>query len=311
MNDSWGVLEQAAELARRGEAFALATVVWRQRPSSGKAGSRAIITVDGQVHGWIGGACAEPAVIREARGVIESGNARLLLLGSPEQFGGAVPEGMDVVPISCQSEGALEVYIEPVLPAPRLVVVGSSPMAETLTKLAQTLGWHADLIAGRDFATEDADGRSMVVVATQGHNDEEVLERAAAARPAYLGLVGSKKRGAAVLGYLADRGVPAGQLDNVKVPAGLDLGSTTHSEIAVAILAELVKLRACGAIVTRAAATSTADIEALDPVCGMPVATGRGGGMPLEHDGTAYYFCCAGCRQAFENDPAAYARVPR
>jgi xanthine dehydrogenase accessory factor len=319
-DESWVVLEQAAELARRGEAFALATVVWRQRPSSGKEGSRAIITSSGQVHGWIGGACAEPAVIREARGVIESGDARLLLLGSAEQFGSTVPEGMRVVPISCQSEGALEVYIEPVLPAPRLVVIGGSPMAQTLAKLAQTLGWHADLIAGEDFGTPDADQHSMVVVATQGHNDEEVLERAAAARPAYLGLVGSHKRGQAVLGYLADRGVPAGQLDRIRVPAGLDLGSTTHAEIAVAILAELVQLRASGAIAAggaaetataggKSAAAAAAEVsEATDPVCGMTVGTGPGA-LTLEHGGTTYYFCCAGCRRAFENDPAAYARA--
>jgi xanthine dehydrogenase accessory factor len=319
-DETWGVLEQAAELARRGEAFALATVVWRQGPSSSKEGSRAIITAGGELHGWIGGACAEPTVISEARKVIESGAARLLLLGSPEQFGGAVPEGMTVVPISCQSEGALEVYIEPVLPAPRLVVVGSSPMAQTLAKLARTLGWHADLIAGEDFGTADADRRSMVVVATQGHNDEEALERAVAARPAYLGLVGSHKRGTAILGYLADRGVPADQLDRVKVPAGIDLGSTTHSEIAVAILAELVQLRASGEIAAapgsapgpasaQAPATPPAD-AATDPVCGMTVVTGRGA-LTLEHDGTTYYFCCAGCRRAFENDPAAYVTARR
>jgi xanthine dehydrogenase accessory factor len=323
-DDSWAVLEHAAELARRGEAFALATVVWRQGPSSSKEGSRAIITASGELHGWIGGACAEPAVIREARRVIESGDARLLLLGSPEQFGGAVPAGMAVVPISCQSEGALEVYIEPVLPAPRLVVVGSSPMAQTLAKLAQTLGWHADLIDGQDFQAKDADRQSMVVVATQGHNDEEVLERAAAARPAYLGLVGSRKRGTAVLGYLADRGVPAEVLDQIQVPAGLDLGSTTHAEIAVAILAELVQVRAAGAKPPsvppskheHAKATEHAKVSdhaagAVDPVCGMTVSTGDGGGLPLELGGTTYYFCCAGCRRAFENDPAAYARAPR
>jgi xanthine dehydrogenase accessory factor len=318
-DDSRGVLEQAAELARRGEAFALATVVWRQGPSSSTKGSRAIITASGELHGWIGGACAEPAVIREARRVIESGDARLLLLGSPDQFGGAVPEGMRVVPISCQSEGALEVYVEPVLPAPRLVVVGGSPMAQTLTKLADTLGWHAELIAGRDFRTADADEQSMVVVATQGHNDEEVLERAVAARPAYLGLVGSQKRGTAVLGYLADRGVPAEQLRRIRVPAGLDLGSTTHAEIAVAILAELVQLRASGAIATApaghqterppasASRETTPAGEAVDPVCGMTVDTSQGG-LPLEHDGTTYYFCGAGCRRTFENDPAAFTR---
>src|SRR5579863_8221391 len=104
--DGWGVLEQAGELARRGEAFALATVVWRQGPSSSQTGSRAIITAAGELHGWIGGACAEPVVIREAKQVMAEGMARLLLLGTPEQFGPAVPDGMTVVPISCQSDGA-------------------------------------------------------------------------------------------------------------------------------------------------------------------------------------------------------------
>ena len=303
--DGWQILEQAGDLARRGESFALATVVWRQGPSSSQPSSRAIITADGELRGWIGGACAEPAVIRAARDVITTGTAQLLLLGSPDQFGGAVPEGMAVVPVSCQSEGALEVYIEPVLPVPHLIVVGRSPMAHTLADLARALGWRADLIDGADFASSDADERSMVVVATQGHNDEAVVERAAAARPAYLGLVGSAKRGAAVLGYLADRGVPQDQLDRVRVPAGLDLGRTTHPEIAVAILAELVQQRAAGAIDLAAARAAAAPAEAIDPVCGMTVPAGPDG-LPLELDGATYYFCSAGCRRAFERDPAAY-----
>jgi xanthine dehydrogenase accessory factor len=307
--DGWGVLEQAAELSRRGEAFALATVVWRQGPSSSQPGSRAIITADGEVRGWIGGACAEPSVIREAQHVIVSGTARLLLLGSPEQFGGATPDGMAVIPISCQSDGALAVYIEPVVPVPHLVVVGRSPMAHTLVEIARDLGWRADLIDGADFSTSDADERSMVVVATQGHHDEAVVERAVAARPVYLGLVGSAKRGAAVVGYLADRGVPRDALDRVKVPAGLDLGSTTHQEIAVAIIAELVQLRAAGAVDSAAAtrARAAAAGTATDPVCGMAVETDSGG-TQLDRDGVTYYFCCAGCRQAFERDPDVYRK---
>ncbi len=163
---------------------------------------------------------------------------------------------MTVVPISCQSEGALEVYIEPVLPAPHLVIVGRSPMAGTLADLARALGWRTALLDGPDFTAAAADEGSMVVVATQGHGDEEAIEEAIAARPAYLGLVGSAKRGASVLGYLADRGVPADQLDRVRVPAGLDLGHTTHREIAVAILAELVALRAAGEVTGAAASRS-------------------------------------------------------
>ena len=317
--EGWGVLERAGELTRRGEAFALATVVWRQGPSSGQQGSRAIITATGELHGWIGGACAEPAVIREARQVITEGSPRLLLLGSPEQVpstgqpdvmtrsGQPVPEGVSVVPIACQSEGALEVYIEPVLPTPHLVIVGRSPMAHTLADLARALGWRAALIDGPDFSAADADERSMVVVATQGHGDEEAVTEAVAARPAYLGMVGSRKRGAAVLGYLADRGVPADQLARVRVPVGLDLGKTTHQEIAVAILAELVQLRAAGALAgekaTGSAAARTA--SAVDPVCGMTVTAGASG-RPLEHEGVTYWFCGAGCRSAFEKDPGAY-----
>ena len=314
------VFEEMGELTRRGQAFALATVVWRQPPSSSQPGARAIITADGELHGWIGGACAEPVVIREAQRVIAEGTARLLLLGTPDQFGGAVPDGMTVIPIACQSEGALEIYIEPVLPVPHLVIVGNSPMAEVLAAQAGALGWRADRVDGPDFATDMANERSMIVVATQGHDDEDVLARAVAARPAYLGLVGSRRRGATVLGYLADRGVPKEELDRVRVPAGLDLGKTTHQEIAVAILAELVQLRASGALprpqaaatVASAAAAKpgrrgvTAPAEAVDPVCGMTVATASS--RPLRHDGADYYFCCAGCRQAFEQDPDAHIK---
>ncbi len=145
----------------------------------------------------------------------------------------------------------------------------------------------------------------MIVVATQGHDDEDVLERAVAARPAYLGLVGSRKRGATVLGYLADRGVPQDELDRVRVPAGLDLCSTTHQEIAVAILAELVKLRASGALAPRVPAAGAVRQDAIDPVCGMTVAPD---GRPVRYEGTDYYFCRAGCRQAFEQDPGAHLK---
>jgi xanthine dehydrogenase accessory factor len=308
--DGWDVLERASELARQGQAFALATVVWRQGPSSGQLGSRAIITAAGEVRGWIGGACAEPVVIREARQVIAKGESRLLLLGTREQFGEAVPEGMTVVPISCQSEGALEVFIEPVQPAPRLVVVGRSPMAQTLTGLAQALGWRTTLVDGPDFTAAGADEYSLVVVATQGHGDEEAVEQAIAARPAYLGLVASQRRGEAVRGYLADRGLPRDQLDRVRAPAGLDLGRTSHKEIAVAILAELVQLRAAGALGSPGAAevaAVTAPAQATDPVCGMTVAADASS-HPYEYDGVTYYFCRVGCRDEFEKNPAAFVK---
>jgi xanthine dehydrogenase accessory factor len=301
MNDI-DVLLHAARLAERGEECALATVVWRQAPSSGQAGSRAIITASGDVHGWIGGACAEPAVLRIAREVIAQRRSRLLLLGSPEQFGGAVPEGITVVPISCQSEGALEVFVEPVLPIPHLVVVGRSPMARTLVDLAAPLGWRAELRDRRSAA--DVGAASMVVVATQGHGDEDAIETALAAGPAFVGLVASRKRGAAVLGYLADRGVPADRLARVRVPVGLDLGATTHREIAVAIVAELVQLRSSGALTPAGGRAALAPPTAVDPVCGMTVDIGPDA-QHTEYAGRTYYFCSVGCRSTFEKDPGS------
>jgi xanthine dehydrogenase accessory factor len=310
--DGWRMIEKASDLARQGVEFALATVVWRQAPSSGHQGARAIITADGEIHGWIGGACAEPVVIREAQRVIEDRQPRLLLLGAPDQFG-ELPEGMMFVQMSCQSEGALELYIEPVLPSPLLSVVGRSPMATTLVDLATALGWRAGLIDSADFTTADVDARSVVVIATQGHGDEEAVEQAVAGRPAFVGLVASRKRGEAVLGYLADRGVSKELLDQVQVPVGLDLGHTSHPEIAVAVLAELVQLRANGALNPRPAeepashavpvAVSTG--TAIDLVCGMTVPA-DGTSRPFQYEGETYYFCCPGCRVAFEKDPARY-----
>jgi xanthine dehydrogenase accessory factor len=296
MTDSWEILHQAEELARRGEEFALATVVWRQGPSSGQSGARALITAAGQLHGWIGGACAEPVVVREALRVIASREAKLLLLGTPEQFGESVPEGMVTVAISCQSEGAMQVYIEPVIPVPHLTIVGRSPMVHTLADLARALGWRADVRDGTDLSAADLNTRSVVIVATQGHGDEDAIERAVSAFPAFVGLVASRRRGEAVLGYLADRGVPRNLLDRVQVPVGLDLGHTSHREIAVAVLAQLVQLRAAGQLAPDAPPAPVA--EALDPVCGMTVRADASS-HPWEHEGVTYYFCCVGCRDTF------------
>ena len=151
------------------------------------------------------------------------------------------------------------------------------------------------------------DGRTAVIVATQGHGDEDAMLEAIAGEPLFLGLVASRRRAESVLGYLADRGVPRDQLERVHAPVGLDLGHTSHKEIAVAILAELVKLRAAGALVpdasARPAAATAAPATALDPVCGMTVVVPN---LAFEHDGVTYHFCGAGCRTAFEHDPGAY-----
>jgi xanthine dehydrogenase accessory factor len=302
------VLALAAELSARGEPFVLATVVWRRAPSSGKEGATALITPDRQVRGWLGGACAEPTVVREALRALEDGSPRLLFLGSPEELEGHARDGVVTVPIACQSEGALEVYVEPVLPQPQMIAIGRSPAAKALAAMAAGLGWrNVSIEDGGDFGA-DVDDRSYVVVATQGHFDEDALEHALATPAAYVGLVASRKRAEAVLGYLRDRGVPEDALARVHAPAGLDLGHVATEEIAVAIMAEIVQLRAAGALELGPTAETPVRHEEIDPVCGMTVDVAEARFRTV-HDGQTYYFCSAGCLASFQAEPAKYLAV--
>lgn len=304
-----GVMERAVELTNNGESFVMATVVWRQGPSSGQSGSRAIITSDGNLFGWIGGACAEPVLIREAKKVMDSGTAQLIWLGQEADFLGMhVPDGVLTVPMACQSEGALQIYVEPIQSAPQVLVVGRSPMAVTLKQLIEVLNWRVQLVDFADFATSMVSDTSVVIVATQGHGDEEATEIALPANPVYLGVVASRKRGAAVLAYLNDRGFSQNQIEKIHLPAGLDLGHTTHREMAVSILAELVQMRASGALVqknTRITLPVLQPVEVVDLVCGMTV-TAEKSNRPFEYEGSTYYFCAPGCRTRFEKDPTSF-----
>lgn len=290
------VLRLAADLRDRGEPFALATVTWRQGPSSGKAGSRAVIRPDGSVTGWIGGACARPTVVREALTALVDGTPRLLTLGIEENRPDVI-----AVPMACASEGAMEVYVEPFLPAPDLHIVGSSPMAETLAVLGETLGWR--VLRSDEAVFDGLTEASMIVVATQGDYDEPALEAALKSPARYVGLVASAKRAAGVVEWLRSRGTSDGALARLRSPAGLDLGPVNHDEIAVAVLAELVALRATGGFKEVVAVTQPE--TAIDPVCEMTVdiAAAR---FKTDYQETTYYFCAAGCQRAFEANPESF-----
>jgi xanthine dehydrogenase accessory factor len=298
------VLAEAAELTGRGEPFVLATVVWRRAPSSGQIGSKAMVLPDGSMRGWLGGACATPAVRREAVTALADGRARLLLLGVPAEVADAFGDGVEVIPMACGSEGALAVYLEPVVPAPLVVAVGDSPAVSTLAGLARELGWRVATASGADdFDADAVDAGTAVVVATQGHDDEAALQAALRTPAGYIGLVASRQRAEVTFGYLRDRGVADADLDRVQAPAGLDLGSTDHREIAVAVLAELVARRARGELRKPMAATAAAPATAVDPICGMTVeiATAK---WSLERDGQTWYFCNPGCLEAFKSSIA-------
>jgi xanthine dehydrogenase accessory factor len=297
------VLVEAAALAERGEAFVLATVVWRRAPSSGHVGSKALILADGTMHGWLGGACAQPTVRREALTSLDDGRTRLLLLGLPAEAANVFGEGVVVVPMECGSEGALVVSLEPVVPAPLVVVVGRSPAVETLSALALSLGWRGTVVdSAEDLASQPIDSGTAVVVATQGHDDEAAVQAALRTPAGYIGLVASRRRAGTTLGYLRDRGVAEADLARVQAPAGLDLGATDHREIAVAVLADLVARRARGELCSSVAVAEP--VATVDPVCGMTVeiATAQ---WHTDHDGRRWYFCSPGCMHSFNADPEA------
>lgn len=283
------VLIEAGRLAEAGERFVLATVVSVRRPASAKRGDRALIRADGKLVGWVGGACSEPAVIREALRALADGESRLLRICPP----GAGQGGEDVViaESSCASEGTVEVLIEPQLPVPLVAVIGDSPAAVALRQLVTGIGWRI---------TDDLEGGAdAVVLATMGRGDEDGLEAALASPAGYIGLVASSRRAGVVLEALRERGVGEEALARVRSPAGLDLGPLPQPEIAAAVLAELVARR-------HGRTSSPAELlEAVDPVCGMTVAVGPD--TPhMEHEGTTYWFCCPGCRSRFAKNPVAF-----
>jgi xanthine dehydrogenase accessory factor len=280
------VIVRAGRLAEEGKPYALATVVRVIRPASTRRGDRALVTPDGELTGWVGGACSEPIVVREALRSLADGEARLVRIGPP----GEAPPDVIVAESSCASEGVVEVLIEPQLPQPRLAIVGDSPAARTLTELARVIGW--------GLAGEPGEGVDAVVVATMGRGDEEALEAALASPAGYVGLVASSRRAAAVLEALRSRGLDEEALARVRSPAGLDLGPSRQEEIAVAILAELVAWRHAGS------GDPARLIEAVDPVCGMTVSVAAAAETAV-HDDVTYYFCSPGCRARFEADPEA------
>jgi xanthine dehydrogenase accessory factor len=287
------VLQLAADLARRGEPFVLAVVVRREPFTSAQQGDMAVITTDGGYNGWLGGSCTQPTVTREAQLALADGKPRLLSL-SPDPTREQRP-GVKALAMTCQSGGSVDIYLEPVLPQPRLLLFGASPVVRALARLGEAMGYSADVAEQSGVVRPDPRARVYAVVASMGENDESMVAAALAAEPEYLGVVASRKRFAEIRATLLARGFEAAALDRIHNPAGLDIGARLPEELAVSILAEIVQLRRA---MPRREETSTQEDEEIDPVCGMrvAVATAR---HRVERGGRTFYFCNAGCREKF------------
>jgi xanthine dehydrogenase accessory factor len=302
------LLALAASLAAREARFAVVTVVRREPPSSARVGDAALVTESGDYHGWAGGGCTRETVVREAQAAIADGEARFISLSPAHSPGGdAARAGMVAQQMTCDSGGTVEIYVEPVLPAPRLFLFGASPAVRCLSRIAQAMGWRVDVVhpdaeaadfpgaqsVQKSFVPQALPEGAHVLVATMGDDDAEVLRAVLASRPAYVGVIASRKRFAQLGSHL---GVPEAALAAVAAPAGLDIGARTPEEIALSVMAQIVEKRRKPSGEKQAPASVSQ--KAVDPICGMTVtvATAR---HTAEVRGVAYYFCCAGCRSKF------------
>ncbi|HKG55750.1 MAG TPA: XdhC family protein [Candidatus Limnocylindrales bacterium] len=333
---------RAAELEAAGRPFVVATVVAVARPTSARPGAQGIVHPDGRIEGWVGGSCAQPVVVREALRALADGQPRLLRLSKDAPAEGRRGDGIIELVMTCHSGGTLEIYVEPHLPAPLLWVAGTTPIAGALASLGAASGWRVALFdplaKAEDFPAAEAvmgdrelfsflpDASPYVVVATQGHWDEEAVAAALARNASYVGLVSSPTRAAAVRAWLRDEtGLTEDRLAALRAPAGIDLGAETAEEIALSILAELVQVRRGRAAFVASPGPATlaaglvapasqpiaaaADIVMLDPVCGMTVDPAHARHL-ADHDGVIYAFCSIGCRTSFVREPTAYLPAP-
>jgi xanthine dehydrogenase accessory factor len=262
------VMDLVAQMKADEQTFVLATVVRTVSVTAAKAGAKAIIRPDGTiVAGWIGGGCAKGAVLKAAREALADGEPRMVsvrpenLLAELGVKPGETREGIRFASNMCPSKGTMDIFVEPVLPHPSLVILGASPVALSLAAQARPLGYHVTLAApAADLAStpvvdvligsfglgELHDAKRFVVVSTQGKGDETALRAALATKAAYHAFVGSRRKMAALREKLIAQGVDAASIDRVKAPAGLDLGAITPEEIAMSILAEITLERRRG-----------------------------------------------------------------
>lgn len=314
--------------------FVIATVVAYKSPQSARPGSKAIIKPDGSIDGWIGGGCVQPIVIREAKKVLETGKPKLVSI-SPDQMRQDW-KGVESYRMTCEGGGSLEIYLEPVLAKPELLIVGRSPVAQILAGLGRLLEFKVCVVDEEATAEQfpEADSiltslellkyrikpSSYVVVATMGNGDEEGVLSVTGAEAKYIGLVASREKARSLFDYARSKGATEEVINRIKCPAGLELGSETLPEIALSVMAEITQLRRGATEPVTASAKSSKKLnlpvmqkrtetqsanESIDPVCGMTVERENAKYRTVFEE-KSYYFCCLRCKEAFEQSPELY-----
>ena len=311
-------LNKAQDLVNRGEPFVVALVVNYQAPISGKPGYRAIVTADGEIWGWIAGGCSQGIIVEESLQVLKSGQPRLIKITPDidENNPGTMDRKM-----TCHSGGTLEVYLEPVVPRPQVIIFGTSATAIALSKLSKAMDYQVSalgpdsqkLMPEADTHFDDfepteikVNDNTFVIVATQGEGDELAIASALKLSAPYCAFVASKKKSQTLIKEMRESGFSEEQLKSIKSPAGLDIKASRPEEIALSILAEMVMALRMRQI--KDAGPSVKEEQAVDPICGMTVKVASAQHVS-NYDDQDYYFCCAGCKMTFEADPEKYLGV--
>jgi xanthine dehydrogenase accessory factor len=324
-------LHDTEELKKKNEPFAIAMVVRREAPSSGKVGDKAVINKYGEIIGWVGGGCVKGIIVKEAENAMKTGTARLVKIG--KTLSPSKQEGVMEYNMTCQSEGTVEVFIEPILPQLHLMVIGKSAIAKALVKMGKVAGYRItgvaqdanlqtfdkvdELITQVSLANVKTTAATFIVVATQGEGDEKALTEAVQKDFAYLGFVASKKKFISIKEFLQSSGLDKKKIESIASPAGIDINAKKPEEVAISIMAQIIQIQnSKAAPLTFEKFESTkadggkAPVYYINPVCGVPVDINNPKHV-VEYKNEKIYFCCDGCKVKFDAEPEKYISMAK
>ncbi len=318
------LIQQISEYMGQGEEFAVAQVIWREAPSSGKPGDKAIILKDGTLIGWIGGGCVKGIAVKEAKEAIRENKSRLVRIdpnAENNQDGSHKTYRM-----TCHSGGIMELFIEPITPNPQLIIVGKSNIARALSKLAVASNFRVNVLSKDadksmfpgvnnihnrvDLTKVKIDRNTFIVVATQGEDDEESVKIALSSECNYVGFISSLRKSKKIKEYLNQTELSKDRIDLLKTPVGMDINAKLPEEIAISILAEIIQLfRDPNRSVEESKQDETVGNDTyINPVCNVPVSK-KEAKHTVNYGDHTVYFCCDGCKVSFDADPDKYIGV--
>ena len=318
------LIDQISKYIGEGEEFAVAQVIWREAPSSGKPGDKAIILKDGTMIGWIGGGCVKGIAVKEAQEAIRENKSRLVRI-NPDEVNGEEDSNHKTYRMTCHSGGTMELFIEPITPNPQLIIVGKSNIARALSKLAIAANLRVNVLSNDvhkgmfpgvnnihdrvDFSKINIDKNTFIVVSTQGEDDEESIRKALETSCNYVGFISSLRKSVKIKEYLEQTELSANRINELKTPVGMDINAKLPEEIAISILAEIVELfRDPNRKLDQESDTAINDDTYINPVCRVAVSK-KDAKHVLEYGAHTVYFCCDGCKVSFDAEPEKFIEV--